>query len=383
MIKSPTDETLRELIVCSLEPWDEIWRRNQFFVDHLLRRNPALNVLFVEPPTDPIHAVRTRRRPDLPRFRWLKGGRLLAVRPLKVAPRRLGPLADWLLLIQVRAAIQKARFTEPLLWLNDSTYGPLIAQTGYPTVYDMTDDWLAAASSARELTRLRALEQTIFEQADEVVVCSKNLLATRKGLRALTLIENGVDAEHFMRPRSRPADLPPPPVAVYVGSLHASRLDVDLLVDLASTLPNVSVALVGPDSLEHAERSRLSLQSNVVLLGSRPYDDVPAYLQHADVIVVPHLVNAFTDSLDPIKAYECLVVEPPTVATPIAGFRELSERLLVVPRERFVQTVERALSRTTPKRHGSLDDPPSWAERASAFEELLTAIADRRLGKTC
>ncbi len=41
-----------------------------------------------------------------------------------------------------------------------------------------------------------------------------------------------------------------------------------------------------------------------MLLGARPSADVPAYLQHADVLVVPHIVTPFTDSLDPIKLYE-------------------------------------------------------------------------------
>ena len=48
---------------------------------------------------------------------------------------------------------------------------------------------------------------------------------------------------------------------------------------------------------------------NVHLLGARPYEDVPAYLQHADVVIVPHRVSPFTESLDPIKAYECLAID--------------------------------------------------------------------------
>ena len=40
-------------------------------------------------------------------------------------------------------------------------------------------------------------------------------------------------------------------------------------------------------------------------------------------MIVPHLVNPFTESLDPIKAYECLAAGRPTVATPVAGFRDL------------------------------------------------------------
>ena len=72
-----------------------------------------------------------------------------------------------------------------------------------------------------------------------------------------------------------------------------------------------------------------SAGASVRLLGPRPYADVPGYLQHADVIVVPHRVDAFTESLDPIKAYECLAVARPVVATPVAGLsraRGLSRR---------------------------------------------------------
>ena len=67
----PARRELAELVVCSLEPWDEIWRRNQFFVDALLRRKPALRVLFVEPSADVLFDITQRRRPEMPRFRRL------------------------------------------------------------------------------------------------------------------------------------------------------------------------------------------------------------------------------------------------------------------------------------------------------------------------
>ena len=70
---------LDELVVLSLEQWDDVWRRNQFFVDALLGRNPGLRVLFVEPPADPIHDIAQRRRPTFSRLRSLReDGRLLA-----------------------------------------------------------------------------------------------------------------------------------------------------------------------------------------------------------------------------------------------------------------------------------------------------------------
>jgi glycosyl transferase family 1 len=112
----------------------------------------------------------------------------------------------------------------------------------------------------------------------------------------------------------------------------------------------------------------------VSLLGARPYEDVPAYLQHADVIIVPHRVTPFTDSLDPIKAYECLAIDTPTVATPIAGFRIHADVLDVVDREGFAALV-RAVLTTPPPRPSGAGAAVSWQDRADAFESVLDRVS--------
>jgi glycosyltransferase involved in cell wall biosynthesis len=362
---------LTELVVCSLEPWDDVWRRNQFFVDALLRRSAAVRVLFVEPPADVLFELAQRRRPMTPGIRSLRiDGRLHALRPLKPLPRRFGPLADRVLQRRVVDVAQRLGFTSPTLWLNDVTYAPLIRRTGWPTVYDVTDDWLLAPFPPREIDRLRALDAIALAEAHGVVVCSPALAASRGAERNVTLVSNGVDREHFRRPRPRPRDLPPAPTAVYVGTLHDSRLDVDLLIELARSLTEVSVVLVGPDALRTASRHRLKALPNIHVLGSRPYADVPAYFQHADVVLVPHRVTAFTESLDPIKAYECLAVDVPVVATPVAGFRELAAYLAVVPGESFAAAVQAVLA--APPIRPDPGEPPTWDERAQAFELVLT-----------
>jgi len=131
----------------------------------------------------------------------------------------------------------------------------------------------------------------------------------------------------------------------------------------------LTVALVGPDPLEAAARRRLAAQPNVRLLDARPYSEVPAYLQHADVVVVPSRATPFTDSLDPIKAYECLAVGTPTVATPVAGFRGLSTPVTVAPAAAFVEAVRVALALREPARTEDLS--VGWEERARAFEDVL------------
>ena len=171
----------------------------------------------------------------------------------------------------------------------------------------------------------------------------------------------------------RPADLPPGPVVLYLGTLHRDRLDVDLTAALARALQGrARLVLVGPVALDREDQALLS-SAGALLLGPREHTAVPAYLTHADVLVVPHVVTPFTDSLDPIKVYEYLAAARPVVSTPVAGFRDLTEaHVSVVEPASFVSAVERELaagptviaSRTV----------PTWNERADAMAAVLAAL---------
>jgi teichuronic acid biosynthesis glycosyltransferase TuaH len=365
---------IRELVACSLKGWDEVWNRNNFFAEALLRRNPKLRMLFVEPPVDVLYDLWSGRKPSHPRLRTVTpDGRLRVLRPLKPLPRRIGSFADRFLHAQVLLAARTAGFSRPTLWINDVTYAPLIARTGWPSLYDVSDDWLLAPFLPREIERLRRLDKLALEQADQVVVCSDALAESRGSRRPVSLIPNAVDLEHFRRPRDRPLDLPRRPVAVYVGTLHDARIDIGLVADLSHAVQDLKIVLVGPNALATRSTRILDALANVSILGSRPYRDVPGYLQHADVVIIPHRVSPFMNSLDPIKAYECLAVDTPTVATPVAGFREYVGAFHVAERHDFVATVSRVLTQMTPALRRI--EPASWEDRAAEFESALLRLA--------
>jgi glycosyltransferase involved in cell wall biosynthesis len=101
---------------------------------------------------------------------------------------------------------------------------------------------------------------------------------------------------------------------------------------------------------------------------------VPAFLQHADVVIVPHQVNAFTESLDPIKAYECLAAGRPTVATPVAGFRDLGGAVVVVDRDGFATAVGQVLDADPEAAVTAAADVPTWRQRAAAMSDVMTRV---------
>lgn len=374
MTSVPSSAT--SLVVCSLEEWSTVRRRIRILVDELVGRDPLLEVLYVAPAVDITHELRRGHLGALatPRLEQVHP-RIHVLRPHKWLPRALGPYADRALGRQVALAVARTGLTEPLVWVNDAAYAEYALSTGWPTIYDVTDDWLLAPLTPRRADRLRRDDRLLLEHSGAVVVCSPDLARTRGTHRAVDLIPNGVDADHFTAAQARPADLPPAPVAVYVGTLHEERVDVPLLVSLAESRPDLAIAVVGPDSLGTASHDALAAHANIHRIGAVPYDGVPAYLQHADVVIIPHQVNPFTESLDPIKAYECLAAGRPTVSTPVAGFRDLPAPIVVVDRAGFVAAVSDALVGGPPPGtpHRS-PDVPTWRQRADAMAAVMVRV---------
>lgn len=366
------------IVVASLEPWDEVWRRNQYVIDGLLRADPERSVLFVEPPADPLHDLQSGRRPRIGRgLRVADGyqGRLRLLQPTKWLPRVLGGATDAMLGRTVRSAVRRLGWSAPVLWINDPLWAHLLAATGWPSLYDMTDDWVEADRSGRVNHRLRAADALLLDRADAVVVCSDGLAATRGGLRDVHLIRNAVDVARYRSPLDRPSDLPPAPVALYAGTLHEDRLDVGLVVETGRAIAarGGSLVLVGPNALNPQNTRSVLEDGRCVILGARPFRQLPAYLQHADVLIVPHVVDAFTDSLDPIKLYEYLAVGRPVVSTPVAGFRDAEEAVLAVG-DGFARSVTEL---ATPRRPSVLSaGVADWADRVRAFDDVLRGLPD-------
>ena len=370
---------MTDLVVVSLESWDGVWRRHQHLVSRLLTADPSLRVLFVEPPADPLHDARRRARAR--RGRGLRPGalagaegRLWLFQPTKWLPRRIDPAADARLSAAIVRAARGAGLSSPVLWLNDPLSADLLRRTGWPSLYDITDDWLLADRAPREHDRLVDGEAYLMSHCRHVVVCSPRLLETKQATR-VTLVQNAVDVDAYRDDLPRPTDLPAGRVVLYVGTLHRDRLDVDLAADLARSLAGeATLTFVGPVALDQEDHDLL-VGAGAVLLGSREHTTIPAYLKNADVLVVPHVVTDFTDSLDPIKVYEYLAAARPVVSTPVAGFRELDPaRAAVVPPSEFFGAVRQALARPG-LTGGAPGHVPSWDDRAASMAAVIDETA--------
>jgi len=214
------------------------------------------------------------------------------------------------------------------------------------SVYRVTDrnDRFDRATPA-----LQQMEKEIARAVDAVVysgMALESYVADMHPKRACHL-PNGVNFDHFAEPcLEAPEEYAriPRPRAVYVGAID-SWFDFDLVDRLAERFKDLSLILIGPDAMA---RNRLKQRSNLHILGTRSYDRLPGYLQHADVGIIPFDVAGnpeLVHGINPLKLYEYMACGLPVVAT---EWRELiniqSPALLARTDEEFAGALENAMA---------------------------------------
>ena len=334
----------------SLEPWDDVWRRNQHLASRLVTSKAIESIVFVTPPVGGL-AVRARRHYPLRDIE--------VVTPPLIIPRRYGGyhiLGAWL---------RRTLAEVDVLWINDPVAGCGVLRDGQPAVYDVTDDWREMAQSSSERARIVAAEDVLARRS-RVIVCSAALAerwSARYGIET-QVIRNGVDYEAIRSARRR--HLPGArPHMVYVGTQHANRLDVGLVASLAAQ-PG-TVHLIGPNYLGQQASESLSALG-VRLHGAVSAADVPSWLTSADVLICPHVVDPFTLSLDAIKLHEYLATNLPVVATPTSGFQSIASPGLWVADRKHFPTIVREATGTGPH---DREPSSSWDDRAGEFASIL------------
>jgi glycosyltransferase involved in cell wall biosynthesis len=141
---------------------------------------------------------------------------------------------------------------------------------------------------------------------------------------------NGVEFEHFAASRPVPAelrDLPRPRIG-YVGLL-SHFLDFEVLEGLRQARGPGTLVLIGPPSPATAANVRaLASREGVVVLGPRPYEEVPAYMQALDVGVIPFRAqDPFVRGINPNKVYQFLAAGRPVITTPVLDLQPVPPRL--------------------------------------------------------
>ena len=315
-----------------------------------------------------------------------------------MVPLPYSRVAQWLnkqiLMRGINRWMRAVGVTRPVVWTFLPTplaRGVIAELNPALTIYYCIDD---LASSSREARRITSSEQALFKSADLVFVTSEQLRARAAQISSrVHVFPFAVNLAVFQTSREAreavPADLAalPRPVAGYVGGLH-QWVDQDLLAAIATRLPKVSFALIGP---EQTDVSRLKALPNVHLFGQRPHGELPRYVRGFDVGLVPYRITTYTANVYPTKLNEYLVMGIPVVATDLAEIRRFNAEHGEIVRvatsvDGYADAVSGAVTDVAPAaevaRRIAVAESNSWERRLEKMSALIETELDARASKT-
>ena len=115
----------------------------------------------------------------------------------------------------------------------------------------------------------------------------------------------------------------------FVGQID-ERMDQGLVVALARKIAHrarpAQVVLAGRVK-DDVDVSRLRGEPNVHLVGFVPYEQLAGIYRELDVGIVPYVISALTQASNPLKVYEYIAADLPTVATDLAGLNSTREAI--------------------------------------------------------
>ncbi len=251
-------------------------------------------------------------------------------------------------------------------------------------VYDCMDQLSAFDGAPPELVEQ---EKSLFARADVVFTGGRSLYEEKRGAHAnVHLFPSSVDREHFASARQSQAE-PEDQRAIshprigFFGVLD-ERLDRELLAALAAREPLWHFVLIGP--VVKISEDSLPRAANIYYLGKKQYDELPAYLAHWDVAMLPFALNASTRFISPTKTPEYLSAGRPVVSTAVPDVVEPYGRLGLARigdhADTFRAAIQEALEPPTAEWLSEVDrflNHTSWDKTFRAMWEQVEASASQ------
>lgn len=351
-------------IICEYHPWDTEFRIGNHHYARLFL-DDGWDVMWISHPVSPFHAMKSANSERIARaksgpFRHLDGP--LEYVPYTTLPFLNAPVfsAQWVLENTHRyirptleTVLKKTGFDSPdLVWITDTVmHGVMDAVDAKARAVRIADDNAEFRSTP---PALRAKEEQLMNRADVVFVTSSPLesrLRSRYGSK-LHLLRNGVEYDHFQGDFERPDEYRyiDGPIAVYIGAV-AEWFAPDWISTLAKRREDITSVIIGHSRIDLTE---LVMLPNVRILGARPYEEIPAYLAHAELGIIPFKRTKLVDSVSPLKLFEFFAAGLPVVST---RWKELewldSPALLATDADDFARLAGRVVDERWKKQQGA------------------------------
>jgi glycosyltransferase involved in cell wall biosynthesis len=366
-------------------------------------------VLFIEPPFTIFSPLKTFLSwKQLLNFGKLKqrSENLYTYSPWKIFPASLPPngIIDWdglsrkIIMNAIRSITKKLMMNKPVLWVYFSEH-----QYDYYGEFDevaVVVDWhdkFATDSSCpisidwviKAIEQKKRKEEKLIAKADIIFTVSRPLLHELEHKhKNVYLVSNGVDFEHFDNYTNESLcnlslEKIKKPILIFLGMMHY-KVDFKLLDYIAETHPEMTLMLIGNKNINYEEDIKqfdvLVKRKNVIYIGRIEKEEIPRYLNIADVCLLPMKNIEFNKYANCLKLWEYLAAGKPVVATN-HGVDYNGEELIYIAKDRneYLKLIAKALE--DGHKHELIEKRKQFAKENSWDKkvDLMLQILDRYL----
>jgi len=252
----------------------------------------------------------------------------------------------FLLKLQISRICRKLKIDRPIVWVACPTAAAVaIGFDRSGLVYQRTDIYEDFPNADHDT--ISSFDRELKARADLTVFVNRQLYEKEGGqCRNALYLDHGVDFEFFSTAGERvfrPGDMARlnGRVAGFYGGIDEHTFDMKLMEDVVRILGEIQFVFIGNASIDC---SGLSGRGNVLMLGKKPYEQIPDYAKFFDVAIMPWRQNRWISVCNPVKLKEYLALGKPVVSTPFSEL-EKYEDVVYVGRgaEEFASCILQAL----------------------------------------
>ena len=243
---------------------------------------------------------------------------------------------------------------------------------GWANLYDARDDWEEFEKVGQAKWYSSATEKYIVTNCDHITAVSwplANKLDAYEPIDKVHVVPNAL-SPNFLSNDYKWIGSKRTKVG-YFGHLTASWFDWDSLIEIANQRPEYLFEIIG-----HSAPDDLNLPKNIDLMGPKTHPEINKIAAEWSVAIIPFKTGLLADAVDPIKIYEYMALDLPTVSFRMPQIDKYPYTITVENNEEFCFALDESV-RYRPKR-GVLKKwlaRNKWGDRV---DDLLSLAAQPR-----
>lgn len=216
-------------------------------------------------------------------------------------------------------------------------FAKVLKTQGVHVIYDLLDEWNSSLGGS---WYSKSTEKQIIDLADSLVATAPTLVGylENQSSHDVYYLPNAVNDRLFNPKRHYPIPIDFPKSdrsIIYIGALWGEWFDWDLLGKIGQQYADWALVIIGDYQGQCPNPT-----PNMHFLGLKKQVELPAYLAHAKVAIIPWKVNLITQATSPLKVYEYIAMQRPVIAPDLPLLKDLPSVYLAANQAVFLEKIK-------------------------------------------